>query len=668
MSAEARVRGWCPGAWRPMATGDGLLVRVRPRLGRLTRAQMLALCDAAETWGSGLVELTRRANLQLRGVSEAGWPALMACLVERELVAPDAQAERRPALLVAPDWQPGDTTHKAAHLLEARMAEWPTLPAKWGLAIDAGPAPVLMEASADLRLERSAGGGLLVRADGRALGTPVGSIEAAVELLRRLAHWFVDSGGTGRMHRLTAPLPAWAPATMAPAGPAESAASLTLGDHRRGRVVGLPFGRAPASALRDALGDDVNAIRVTPWRRLLLEGENVNMSEGAPDGGLIHDARDPRLAMDACPGAPHCERASVATLGLAQALAERLSGGGMGRVHVSGCAKGCARGRPAEVCLTGRDGRFDLILGGRADDTPVATGLSEADVIALTTPASERTSLGDKSERGSYARGEEHGSERAGHGWPAPDLQAERDARAQQGVGSAQGRVHSALATPCCREGFIGRKQMPHVYETDGPAIYRESFATIRREAELARFSPEEEPVAVRMIHAAGLVALAAHVHFRDDVVNRARRALEAGAPILCDARMVAEGITRQRLPADNAILCTLHDERVPGLAREMANTRSAAALELWRPHLDGAVVAIGNAPTALFHLLNMLEAPDCPRPAAIIGCPVGFVGAAESKQALWESAAAPCAIVEGRLGGSAVTVAAVNAMADRRE
>ncbi|MDI5936058.1 precorrin-8X methylmutase [Halomonas kalidii] len=209
---------------------------------------------------------------------------------------------------------------------------------------------------------------------------------------------------------------------------------------------------------------------------------------------------------------------------------------------------------------------------------------------------------------------------------------------------------------------------MPHVYETDGPAIYRESFSIIRREAELARFSAEEEPVAVRMIHAAGLVELASHIHFRGDAVNRARQALEQGAPILCDARMVSEGITRKRLPADNVILCTLHDERVPELARGMATTRSAAAVELWRPHLEGAVVAIGNAPTALFHLLNMLEAPDCPRPAAIIGCPVGFVGAAESKDALWASASVPCCIVRGRLGGSAVTVAALNAIADRSE
>lgn len=209
---------------------------------------------------------------------------------------------------------------------------------------------------------------------------------------------------------------------------------------------------------------------------------------------------------------------------------------------------------------------------------------------------------------------------------------------------------------------------MPYKYETHGPAIYLQSFAIIRSEAELGRFSAEEETVAVRMIHAAGLVELAAYIHFQNDVVNKARAALEQGAPILCDARMVSEGITRKRLPADNQVICTLNDERTPGLAQEMANTRSAAALELWRPHLEGAVVAIGNAPTALFHLLNMLEDPACPRPAAIIGCPVGFVGAAESKEALLANPALPSCIVRGRLGGSAVTVAAINAMADRIE
>ncbi|AOX16780.1 precorrin-8X methylmutase [Kozakia baliensis] len=209
---------------------------------------------------------------------------------------------------------------------------------------------------------------------------------------------------------------------------------------------------------------------------------------------------------------------------------------------------------------------------------------------------------------------------------------------------------------------------MPHLYETDGAAIYRRSFATIRAEADLARFSPEEEIVVVRMIHAAGMVGLERFIEFTPGMAHAARAALESGAPILCDARMVSEGITRTRLPADNAVICTLHDPGVAELAREMGNTRSAAALELWRPHLSGAVVAIGNAPTALFHLLNMLEDPACPRPAAIVGCPVGFVGAAESKDALMVAPPAPALIVKGRLGGSAITVAAINALASRKE
>ena len=209
---------------------------------------------------------------------------------------------------------------------------------------------------------------------------------------------------------------------------------------------------------------------------------------------------------------------------------------------------------------------------------------------------------------------------------------------------------------------------MPHSYITDGAEIYRQSFATIRAEADLARFTPEEEIVVVRMIHAAGMVGLEKFVDFTPGMAIAAREALEDGAPILCDARMVSEGITRARLPAKNEVICTLHDPSVPALAAEMANTRSAAALELWRPHLAGSVVAIGNAPTALFHLLNMLEDPACPRPAAIIGCPVGFIGAAESKDALMQDRPVPSVVVRGRLGGSAITVAAVNALASRKE
>ena len=209
---------------------------------------------------------------------------------------------------------------------------------------------------------------------------------------------------------------------------------------------------------------------------------------------------------------------------------------------------------------------------------------------------------------------------------------------------------------------------MPHTYEKNGAKIYLESFATIRREADLERFTVEEEVVAVRMIHAVGMVGLEKFVRFSQNMAKVARAALEDGAPILCDVKMVSEGITRKRLPADNKIICTLQDPDVPDMAKKMGNTRSAAALELWRPHLAGAVVAIGNAPTALFHLLNMLEDPECPRPAVIIGCPVGFIGAAESKEALMQVLPVPSMIISGRLGGSAMTVAAVNALASRKE
>ena len=204
----------------------------------------------------------------------------------------------------------------------------------------------------------------------------------------------------------------------------------------------------------------------------------------------------------------------------------------------------------------------------------------------------------------------------------------------------------------------------PHDYLRDGAAIYERSFAIIRAEADLARFSPEEAHVAVRMIHACGQVEAAQHIRFGHGVVAAARAALGAGAPILCDAEMVAHGITRARLPARNEVVCTLRDARVPALGEKLGTTRSAAALELWGDKLAGSVVAIGNAPTALFRLLEMLDA-GARQPAAILGIPVGFVGAAESKEALAASPhAVPYIIVRGRMGGSAMTAAAVNALA----
>nr|WP_159601713.1 precorrin-8X methylmutase [Starkeya nomas] len=205
---------------------------------------------------------------------------------------------------------------------------------------------------------------------------------------------------------------------------------------------------------------------------------------------------------------------------------------------------------------------------------------------------------------------------------------------------------------------------MPFDYVRDGNAIYERSFAIIREEAELGRFSADEADVAVRMIHACGLVEAAYAIDFSPDLVRAARAALKAGAPILCDAEMVAHGVTRARLPAGNEVICTLREPAVPGLAERLGTTRSAAALELWRDRMEGAVIAIGNAPTALFRLLEMLDA-GVPKPAAILGIPVGFVGAAESKDALAAGDhGVPWLVVRGRLGGSAMTAAAVNALA----
>jgi precorrin-8X/cobalt-precorrin-8 methylmutase len=207
----------------------------------------------------------------------------------------------------------------------------------------------------------------------------------------------------------------------------------------------------------------------------------------------------------------------------------------------------------------------------------------------------------------------------------------------------------------------------PYEYERDGSEIYRRSFGIIRAEADLARFSPIEERIAVRLIHTSGMVELARDIEFSGGFAEAARAALRRGAPILCDAKMVASGVTRARLPADNEVVCFLDAPEVPTLARELQTTRSAAALTLWKERLDGALVAIGNAPTALFRLLELFDTTKA-RPAAVIGVPVGFVGAAESKAALLADQRVPCLIVRGRKGGSAMAAAAINALASDEE
>lgn len=359
------VKGWCPDAWRPMAAGDGLIVRVRPPLGRVTRAQMTVLGEAAMVHGNGQIDLTSRANLQLRGVAEDALPALLTTLVAAGLVDADPLTETRRNLLIAPDWREGDDTVRIARSLIARLGKMPDLPGKVGFVIDAGETCALSNESGDFRIERGQHGGLILRADGHPTGVAV-ERGTEVDALLALAHWFVENGGqdAGRMTRHQAPLPSFATGAISPAPPARP---LVPGR----RVLGAPFGRITAAQLSRLARTD--AVRLTPWRMLLVEGQEALMHDD-----WITDPADPLLRVDACPGAPDCLQASVETRTLARRLAPHVTG----RLHVSGCAKGCARAAPADFMLTGRDGRFDLATNARAGDPSVESGLTPAALLA----------------------------------------------------------------------------------------------------------------------------------------------------------------------------------------------------------------------------------------------------------------------------------------------
>jgi len=362
------VRGWCPDVWRPMMSGDGLLVRVKPKLGRLTRQQVLALCDAAGTWGNGLVDMTRRANLQIRGVAEAGWPAVLERLIAQGLVDADAAIEARRNVLVAPDWRVGDNSHRIVSELLVRLRELPELPGKTGFVVDAGPVRMLAAEPGDFRIERGEAGGLILRAEGRPCGVGV-SPDREVDGLIALARWFAESGGAsaGRMARHQAELPAGLAGTCLPA---PSAAPITPGTHALGAAYGTPFGRVDVRTLALA---SAPALRITPWRVLLFEDTTL-----APIDGLVDNPADPLLRVDACPGAPDCVQATVETRDLARRLAPSIAV----HLHVSGCEKACARSRPADVTLTGRAGLYDLALNAEAGSPPIRSALTGAELLA----------------------------------------------------------------------------------------------------------------------------------------------------------------------------------------------------------------------------------------------------------------------------------------------
>jgi precorrin-3B synthase len=352
-----KVQGWCPSALHPMESADGFVVRLRPRLARLTAAQALGLAEAALTHGNGLIEITARGNLQLRGVTETSHAPLIKMLAGLTLLDGSDRDERHRNVVVTPFWTHGDGTAGLAEALSRALAAGPVLPAKFGFALDTGPRPVLGQTSADIRLERDAAGGLILRADGALMGQKVTPDTAAAEAIR-LAQWFVDSGGApdGR-GRMAAHIRRQSPPLVAETAPAPALPLPGPGILPLGALVGLEFGLLRAETLANLAR---RPLRITPWRMLLIEG-----ATDFPDlPGLITDPGDARLRVMACTGSPGCPQALQKTRTLARYLAASVPPGQI--LHVSGCAKGCAHPGVADVTLTGTPRGFGLVRHGTA--------------------------------------------------------------------------------------------------------------------------------------------------------------------------------------------------------------------------------------------------------------------------------------------------------------
>ena len=378
MSAFA-VKGWCPSALRPMPSGDGLIVRLRPRGGRLSSAQAAGIAELSARHGNGLLDLTGRANLQIRGVSEECHEPLIEGLDRLALVDVELQSETQRNILVAPFWRDGDDTSSLAAELEEALAARPLgLPEKFGFAIDCGVKRVLAQAPADIRIERGVNGGLIARADGASLGHSI-TRQDATDTVLSLGAWFVASGGArdGR-GRMAAHIIGGAKLPDALAGntaPAATIAPPHPGLCDGGALVGLAFGQLQSATL-GYLATLAPGLRMTPWRMIFLEG----LREMPAYEGLVTRANDPLLRVIACTGAPACAEARAETRVLAAALAPHVPADE--RLHVSGCAKGCAHPGPSTLTLVGSADGFDLVRNGSPRDVPARRGLAPAKLLA----------------------------------------------------------------------------------------------------------------------------------------------------------------------------------------------------------------------------------------------------------------------------------------------
>jgi len=376
--AEPVIQGWCPGALRPMPSGDGWVIRVRPPGGRLTSEQAREIARLARVHGNGVIDLSSRANIHLRGVTEQSYAPLIEGLGALGLIDENQDAEERRNIVLSPFWSAGDGSSEFADALARALSapDAPRLSAKFGFAIDCGPRPVLTDVSADIRLERDADGGLICRASGAATAARA-SPATAVSTMMALADWFAQSGGiNGERGRMAAHLARGAVLpTIFTEVPALSVAthSPAPGPVAEGVLVAFEFGQVPAGLLAEL--SKLGALRVTPWRMLLIEG--IGTMPDLP--GLITRPNDPMLRVIACTGAPGCMQANQPTRPLARALAPHLPDGAV--LHVSGCSKGCAHPAATNFTLTAQTYGFDLIRDGHTKDLPLRLGLT-ADVLA----------------------------------------------------------------------------------------------------------------------------------------------------------------------------------------------------------------------------------------------------------------------------------------------
>jgi precorrin-3B synthase len=374
------IKGWCPSALRPMLSGDGLVVRLRPRSGRLSAAQAAGIAALAQDYGNGSIDLTSRANLQIRGVREQSHESLVNGLARLGLVDDDQAMEARRNIIVAPFWREGDDMHALAVELEQALAARALgLPEKFGFAIDCGAGRVLTQAPADIRIERGVDGGLIVRADGVQQGRAV-TRASAVEAAMSLAEWFVASGGVRNGRGRMAAHPAGGAKVPDPLSgnskPGPASVSPGPGIYPNSALVALAFGQMQSETLKYLAGL-APGLRLTPWRMVLIEG----VREMPEHDGLVTRADDPLLRVVACTGAPACPEAQGETRGLAAALAPHLAPDT--RLHVSGCAKGCAHPNVSDITLVGTPHGFDLVRDGSPRDVPARRGLAIGEIRAL---------------------------------------------------------------------------------------------------------------------------------------------------------------------------------------------------------------------------------------------------------------------------------------------